>query len=1372
MTIRKSMFVVFATLFAFFFLMIVLVSLLLDQHSKILQMQVRQYNSDKLADELRQTSDDLTRMALTYVVTGNPTYEKYFLNILEIRNGELPSPTNYDGIYWDDIIAKQKEILQDRIRKSMFSMMKKLSFSQQELDKLSEVKRQSDDLVNMEIVAMAAVKGKFKDKDGTFSITGKPDMELARRLVFGEDYHIAKSNIMQTISEFIQMLHIRMVNERNNINRIQTHIMLVAILLTFGVFIFSVLAFIVFKKRILDSLKSMRDGALQVRSGDYSKRVDIACRNEIGLLAKDFNAIVSDIENQNRLNTGLHKLSTSMHGEQDISKLGNNIIRSIVTFLNLPLGAVYVLNSDNLLQRVSSYGYPEGKDISESFALGSGLVGQAASQREPIIIDSIPEYARITFGFGEAAPNSILVFPLINDDQVVGVLELGSFDNFSSNQLDWIKKSESTVALVISFCLSIERRKRVETELIKLSSAVEQSPAAVVITDSAGNIEYVNSRFAELTGYSIEEALGSNPRILKSGKIPSDVYEELWKTISSGNEWHGEFCNKKKNGELFWEYGFISPVRDNRGVINNFIAIKEDITERKRAENRLKAQHTVTQVLAESTTITEASSEILKAICRALEWELGEIWIFDFQNSVLKCSEIWHTPSVEVSSFVNITRQTTFSSGIGLPGRVLSSVQPIWIEDVVHDLNFPRAKIASEVGLHGAFGFPILSGSEVLGTISFYSHEIRKPDKDLLDMMTAIGSQIGIFIRRKQAEEGLKIAKQVADDANTAKSDFLARMSHEIRTPMNAIIGMSQLALMTELTPKQHDYIGKVEYSAHALLGIINDILDFSKIEAGKMSIESVDFNLKDVLEGVSDLVTLKAEEKGLKILFSIEDDVPISLIGDPLRLGQVLTNLTNNAVKFTERGEIIVSVNDVNIDGEEVRLRFSVKDTGLGLSEEQIGKLFQSFSQADGSTTRKYGGTGLGLAICKRLVELMRGEIWIESQPGKGSTFIFTSRFRKQVKEKKRIIEATIDSTGMIKKISGSKVLLADDNEINQQVTKEFLEKAGLIVTIANNGKEVIEKVAQAEFDLVLMDVQMPKMGGFEATGCIRRSPRFSNLPIVAITAQAMIGDREKCIEAGMDDYITKPIDINELFSALAKWIKPKEREITDTNTGKKNFQADEKQSDEAHLLTLPGIDVESGYRRVGGNMKLYKKLLIKFRNDYSNSFYEIKAALNNDNLEEAERSAHNIKGVVGTLGVNKLYKIAGDLEAVIRKQETGEYDIMLEKYSKELNNVLNALKDLEPEEDRDKNKEVSDTHTVSPKELIELLEGLIPHIKTRKPRKCAPVIEQISKLLWPYHLEEKEKELIKLIGRYKFREAETVAESIISKLKNLHKG
>ena len=584
--------------------------------------------------------------------------------------------------FWDYVIVNQHELSREGPGKSLISMMNDLSFSQQEFDKLSEAKKQSDDLVNLETVAMAAVKGKFKDKDGIFSITGEPDMELARRLVHGDDYHKAKSRIMQLISEFQQMLEVRTAQERIDFNRQQQNVMLGAIVLTFVVFTFSVLAFMFFKRSIYGPLKSMREGTLRVTSGDYSMRVDVACRNEIALLAKDFNVMVEDIgkgvrklrmeisereKSQNelakslklseilkseadaakqeaetvaRMNASLTELSAKMENVQDIATLTNKIVCHIARVLNIPLAGFFVLNRKNVFKRVADYGYPENKDLPDNFKEGEGFVGQTAKDMKPIMIEEIPEYARITLGFGEAPLKVVFVYPLIFNDQTIGILELGSLEVFSENQINWIERASKSISAVLRTIQDLSEirhnekmLRESEVELIKLSSAVEQSPATVVITDAEGKIEYVNPKFTQITGYTIEEAIGENPRILKSCKTPPEVYEQLWKTITSGNEWRGEFCNKKKNGKLFWEFASISPVRDNEGVITNFIAIKENITTRKKAEKRLRAQHIVTQVYWQNlSTIKEASSKILQAICMALEWELGEIWIFDSQD--------------------------------------------------------------------------------------------------------------------------------------------------------------------------------------------------------------------------------------------------------------------------------------------------------------------------------------------------------------------------------------------------------------------------------------------------------------------------------------------------------------------------------------------------------------------------------------------------------------------------------------------------------------------------------------------------------------------------------------------------------------------
>ncbi|MBT5470411.1 MAG: response regulator, partial [Nitrospina sp.] len=805
----------------------------------------------------------------------------------------------------------------------------------------------------------------------------------------------------------------------------------------------------------------------------------------------------------------------------------------------------------------------------------------------------------------------------------------------------------------------------------------------------------------------------------------------------------------------------------------------------------------------------------LNGVCEGLGWAVGHVFLAENGNKLVS-SKIWYLENNELHRpFVEETEKHKFEKGTGLPGKVFESGKPDWIKDVTDHPKFPRAEAAKMVGLRTGFAFPILLNKEIIGVMEFFSNSMGEKNENIFEMMADIGTLLGSLVERKRSEENLQKAELKAQEANIAKGSFLANMSHEIRTPMNAIIGMSHLVLETELNDTQQDYANKIQGSANALLGIINDILDFSKIEAGKMDMEEVDFQLKEVLDNLGNMITIQAQEKGLEMLFSVDPNVPLSLIGDPLRLGQILTNLTNNALKFTEQGEILVAINLVKEERDQVLVQFSVKDTGIGLTKEQVNKLFEEFNQADSSTTRKFGGTGLGLTICKRLVEMMNGEIWVESEPGNGSNFIFTANFgiRPDVKKEKlilrddlqrlqvlvmnknktagEILEKTLESFSLLKiekassggegitkieeadsnqpfdliimdsqfldmngiqvaeiiknhprlnhdpkiimlteygreeimrqakesgldgllakpinssllfntilevfgkssslktkfsndsleqkelsSIHGAKILLVEDIEINQEIALNYLKKVGMEVSIAKNGKEAVEMVSLSDYDCVLMDCQMPVMDGYDATRTIRKDSRFTSLPIVAMTANAMTGDREKCIEAGMNDHVSKPIHTRKLYAALIKWI-PSRRTSENSDLSSPSSPPNDPHNEE-FLPELEGFDTNFGLTMIDGDVKLYRNFLKRFYANYSNIKEAISKALLIEDKKQAELLVHSFRGVAANLGAKKLASISESLELAINKGHEDRYDSLLEELSINLDPAIKQL-------------------------------------------------------------------------------------------------
>ena len=758
----------------------------------------------------------------------------------------------------------------------------------------------------------------------------------------------------------------------------------------------------------------------------------------------------------------------------------------------------------------------------------------------------------------------------------------------------------------------------------------------------------------------------------------------------------------------------------------------------------------------------------------------------------------------------------------------------------------------------------------------------------------------------KRVEKELKKAKKAAETATQTKSEFLANMSHEIRTPMNGIISATDLALSEELSPKVKNYMKIIHSSAYSLLAIINDILDFSKIEADKLKLEKRSFWLDDVLYGVMDIFLHNAAEKRIEMVVDIDTETPEALIGDSLRLQQILKNLVDNAIKFTDRGGVIlVGVKIFKESLDQIMLKFFVKDTGVGIAPEDLPKLFKPFSQADASTTRKYEGTGLGLCICKQLVKMLGGNIWVESEVGKGSVFTFTASFGRQITERKRklivppdiqglnvlvvddcavsrelmqkmlesfnfrvesvssgeeslnilkenqtrkepfelvmidwlmigldgietsrrirddlkltipiilmtafgkenerldaervginyfltkpiyqseLFNAIMDAFGKEarvttrpeipiitktsiykKRLKGIRILVVEDNITNQEIALAILEGAGIVAQIADNGKKAIEAVQKGRFDAVLMDIQMPEMDGYEATRVIREDPKFKSIPIIAMTAHAMEGDEEKCLEAGMDGYIPKPINQDRLFHTIWKSLKRTERL---PHTGEPEDIPEKPAIETGELpATLPGINIQDILKALNIDNDIFKRILIGFLENNKNTINKIKETLDKKDWESLRHLAHSLKGSAGNIGADELHEAAKELETAITegtvKPPVSALVALVDRVETALNQVLESIQSIArtPKVEPLYNKDIS----VDPVQLIPLLTQLVHALDLAEPVEITKHMDAVREHLNRSILQNLEKQ----VNDYNYDEALKIIKEIMENVR-----
>ena len=975
--------------------------------------------------------------------------------------------------------------------------------------------------------------------------------------------------------------------------------------------------------------------------------------------------------------TRLHEISTRFVQESDVPSLLQETLSAAIEITGGDMGHIQFLDpASGRLSVVAQHGFePRFLEFFNQTERRRDSCGAARMRAQRVVIEDVVQHA----GYFDKPALEMLLAAGVRAMQATPLCArsgrlLGLLSTHSRTRRRLQERDLRLLDLLARQLADLVERSQAEEALRQAKEEWERTfdtvPDLIAIIDREHRIVRANRAMTQRLGVPLEECLGQVCyRCVHGTDRPAGCCPHIL-TLADGQEHKAEIHDPQLGGDFLVS---TTPLRDAQGRQVGSVHVARDITQRKLSEDRGRLLSEVTSQLLAS----DQPQRVVESLCRKVTDHLG-------------CHAFFNYLVDEASGRLHL------NACAGIPDETARQIE--WLDYggcvcgcVAHDgrrivaehiqtTPDPRTELVRAFGIQAYACHPLLNQGQVIGTLSFGSRTKPTFGQDELELMRTVADQVAIAMQRMHMLETLQEHARSAEAANAAKDRFLANVSHELRTPMAAILGMTNLALDADLAPTVRDYLETAKESADGLMQLLNEILDLSRMEAGGFQLEVIPFRLRSTLDQTLKTLGVRADEKGLELICELPEELPNQLIGDPLRLRQILTNLIGNAIKFTARGEVVVHVNTLALPAEnrpgeaaEVLLQFDVRDSGIGISPADQQRIFAPFTQADASMTRQFGGTGLGLAIASNLVQLMGGRIWVESELGRGSTFHFTARFQlepgiqTQTVAEQPAADAACRDAGR-RATRRVRVLLAEDTLANQKLVLAILGERGHTVQIASNGREAIELVQQQDFDLVLMDVQMPIVDGFQATAAIRAldDPAKAKLPIVAMTAHAMTQDRQRCLAAGMDAYLTKPITSQKLIDMVENL----------GGRARPPQAVPPPGAPEPPDQTLEAFDSAAALTALGGRVDLLQEMAAFFFGDAPGRLAEIQAGLRDHAPSAVARAAHRLKGTLVYLGAEPALQAAQRVEQIGTSRDLTEAASAIQTLSEEITRLETAVR------------------------------------------------------------------------------------------------